>query len=150
MQIEFFDLLAAEGWEPIAFDQADRNYRWGGEGSLADAPVDMAATFEGAMWRSMRVDADFNMGGVRCKPNFTLPWHSLNLRQLIIVMGGELTVESADGQTETVKAGDFWISGADVKQTITAGPEGVTYVDTWPVWVQLITTWHDGDSWVKR
>lgn len=150
MQIEFFDLLADEGWDPIVFDPSDPNFRWGGEGSLPAAPVDMVATFDGAMWRSSRVDADFNMGGVRVKPNFTVPLHSLNLRQLIIVMGGEVAVESAEGESRTVKAGDFWISEANVKQTFTAGPEGAIYVDTWPVWVQLITTWHPGSNWVKR
>lgn len=150
MQIEFFDLLAAEGWEPIAFAQFDPNFRWGGDGPLVDAPIDLAATLDGGMWQSTRVDQDFNMGGKRCKPGLTVPWHSLNLRQLILVMGGEFAVESAEGESRTVKAGDFWISEANVKQTMTAGPEGVTYVDTWPVWVQLYTTWYDDDHWVKR
>jgi quercetin dioxygenase-like cupin family protein len=150
MQIDFFDLLAAEGWDPIVFDQSSPNDIWGGGGLLADAPVDMAATFDGAMWRSTRVDTDFNMGGVRCRANFTVPWHDHNLRELIIVMGGEFTVEWGDNEERrTIGPGDFWISEAGTKHTMTAGPEGVTYVETWPVWVQLKTTWHEG-GWVPR
>jgi quercetin dioxygenase-like cupin family protein len=150
MQIQFFDLLEAEGWDPVSYDQSNPNYSWGGDGSLDDAPVDVKATFDGASWVSTRVDADFTMRGVRWRPNFTVPWHSHNLRQLIIVMGGELTVEDEDGEKHTVKAGDFWISEANTKQTFTAGAEGVTYVETWPVWVQLYTTWYPGEGWIAR
>ena len=150
MKIDFFDLNADTDWEPIVYDQANPSYSWGGGGSLADAPVDLAATFDGAMFRSMRVDSDFNMGGVRCRPNFTIPWHSHNLRELIIVMGGEFTVESDDGSgPRTVRAGDFWISEAGTKHTMTAGPEGVSYIETWPVWVELKTTWHEGAGWAR-
>lgn len=150
MRIEFFDLLATDGWEPVAFDQSSRSFLWGGEGSLAAAPIDLAATLDGAMWRSSRVDADFNMGGVRWRPNFTVPWHSHNMRQLNIVLGGGVTVDSEDGSQYTVKSGEFWISDANSKQTFTTGPEGVSYVETWPVWVQLYTTWHPADGWVTR
>lgn len=148
MKIEFFDLLSSEGWEPISYDRHNPHHFWDGGGSLADAPVDIEASFEGATWRSTRVDPDFTMGGIRVKPNFTFPWHSHNLRQLIILNGGELTVTAADGESKALAPGDFWISEANSKHTMTAGPEGAVFVETWPVWVQLKTTWYPGDGWV--
>ena len=151
MLIEFFDLMAEDGWEPTTYDQSSPNFLWADGGSLADAPVDMAATFDGAVSRSSRVDGDFNMAGARCRPGFTVPWHHNNLRELIIVMGGEFTVEwGDDGEHRTIQAGDFWISDAGTKHTMTAGPEGVTYIETWPVWVELVTTWYDDPGWVRR
>lgn len=151
MKIDFFDLNAADGWEPAtSYDQSSSAHLWENGGPLVDAPIDMAATFEGAVSRSTRVDGDFNMAGARLAPGFTLPWHSNNLRELVVVMGGELTVESDDGEKRTIGLGEFCISEADAKHRMTAGPEGATYIETWPVWVQLVSTWYDGPGWVRR
>jgi hypothetical protein len=66
-------------------------------------------------------------------------------------MGGSMTVEfGEDGEKRTLGPADFWISEAGTKHSMTAGPEGVSYIETWPVWVQLVTTWHDGPTWVRR
>ncbi|MBA4025013.1 MAG: hypothetical protein C0482_21885 [Gordonia sp.] len=149
MKIEFFDLLESAGWEPVSYDQADPNFFWEGGGALADASVNVAATFDGAVSRSTRVDPDFTMSGIQLRPGFAFPWHSHNLRQLIIVNSGEL-IASEDGETRTLVAGDFWITEADSKHQMTAGPEGAIYVVTWPVWVQLKTTWYPGEGWIDN
>ena len=71
--IEFIDLLDDDGWEPMPVDQTSPTYLWNDGGLLADAPVDMEATFNGAMWRQRKVDRSFNLDGLRCRPNFTVP-----------------------------------------------------------------------------
>jgi quercetin dioxygenase-like cupin family protein len=145
--IEFFDLNATEGWEPVAFDQSNANNLWSDGGRLADAPVDVAKTLNGARQRSLRVDSDFVMAGARWKADFTTPWFSSNLRQLFILMGGEFTIESETGDKKTIGLGEFVIIPADEKVRLTTGSEGVVYVETWPVWVQQNTTWHAGEGW---
>jgi len=150
--IEFFNLLDTEGWESMPVDQKSPTYFWAdGGGLLSDAPVDMDATFGGNMSFSTKIDRAFNMNGLRCKPGFTVPKHHHNLRELIIVFGGEFTVEDGDtGESRTVGPGKFWISDAGTPYTMTAGPEGVTYIETWPEPVSnLETTWHDV-GWVHR
>jgi quercetin dioxygenase-like cupin family protein len=146
--IDFFDLLGGEGWERLAVDQTSPGYFWDEGGLLADAPVDMAATFEGGMLVSTRVDRSFNLNGLRCAPGFTVPRHHHNLRELIIVFGGEFTVEYGDRGEEgcrRVGPGEFWISDAGTAYLMTAGPEGVTYIETWPEPVALLETyWHEG------
>jgi quercetin dioxygenase-like cupin family protein len=146
--IEFFDLNAAEGWAPVSFDPPASSELWAGGGLLADAPVNAAKTLDGARWVSERVDSDFVMAGARWKGNFTTPWHTHNLRQLIIIMGGELTIESETGDVETIHLGEFVIIPAEEKVRFTTGSEAASYVETWPVWVQRFTTWHPGDGWV--
>jgi hypothetical protein len=146
--IEFFDLNASDGWEPVTFDQSNPNNLWGDGGLLGDAPVDVAKTLNGARQHSQRVDADFVMAGARWKPNFTTPWFSSNLRQLFIVMGGEFTIESEAGEKASRKLGEFVIIPAGEKVRLSTGPEGVVYVETWPIWVQRYTTWYPGDGWL--
>jgi len=53
--ISFFDLLADEGWEPLDFFQGDPTFYWHDGGFIANAPVDIAATLDGAMWKSTNV-----------------------------------------------------------------------------------------------
>ena len=55
-----------EGWTPMSIDPADPSAASGVDGGpLADAPVDVAATFDGAMWRSTKIDPSFNLIGVQ-------------------------------------------------------------------------------------
>ena len=151
--IEFCNLLDDEGWTPLSVDQSSPTYFWNDGGLLADAPVDMAATFAGGMWVSTKVDRSFNLNGLRCAPNYTVPRHHHNLRELIIVFGGEFTLEYDDGHKQSsrrVGPGEFWISEAGTSYMMTAGPEGVTYVETWPEpMAQLETYWHEG-GWKPR
>ena len=93
MPISFFDLLADEGWEPLDFFQGDPTFYWNDGGFVANAPVDIAATLDGAMWRSTNVEPAFRWQGRRIRPGFTVPKRHVNHPQLMIVVGGQLTVE---------------------------------------------------------
>lgn len=153
MGIEFFNLLSDEGWIELPVDQSAPTYLWHEGGLLADAPVDMEQTFKGNMWWSTKVDPSFNLNGLRCAPDFAVPRHHHNLDELIIVFGGAFHVAwGKDGEegSRTVGPGEFWISRAGTPYLMTAGPEGVTYVETWPEpMANLETYWHDA-GWVHR
>src|SRR5262245_66348034 len=96
--IKFFDLLADDGWAPLQMDQTNPAFSWSEGGSLADAPVDVKATFDGAMWYSTLVERAFNITGLRCRAGFTVPQHHHNRRMLVIVFGGELVIEHYAGE----------------------------------------------------
>jgi len=155
--IDFFNLLDDEGWMPLPVLQTASAYLWNDGGLLADAPVDMEATFKGGMEISSKVDRAFNLNGLRCAPGFTVPRHHHNMDELIIVFGGEFTLEYDDGpqhrdtiSSRTVAPGEFWISEAGTAYMMTAGPRGVTYIETWPDPMSTLKTyWHDG-GWIHR
>jgi len=155
--IDFFNLLDDEGWMPLPVLQTASSYLWNDGGLLADAPVDMEATFTGGMEISTKFDRSFNLNGLRCAPGFTVPRHHHNMDELIIVFGGEFLLEYDDGpdnrameNSRTVGPGEFWISDAGTSYMMTAGPEGVTYIETWPEPMRTLQTiWHDG-GWIHR
>ncbi|MFJ9127750.1 hypothetical protein ACIRJS_26990 [Streptomyces sp. NPDC102340] len=156
MAIESFSLLSDAGWTELPIDQAAPSYFWNGGGLLADAPVDMAKTFGGKMWIATKVDSAFNLNGLRCAPNFSVPRHHHNLDEQIIVYGGSFHVtwgtpgEGGGERSHTVGPGEFWVSEAGTPYLMTAGPEGVTYTETWPEpMAKLETYWHD-EGWVRR
>ena len=97
---------------------------------------------------STKVDRSFNLNGLRCTPGFTVPRHHHNLNELIIVFDGEFTVEwgeQGEARSRRVGPGEFWISDAGTAYMMTAGPAGVTYIETWPEPVaSLKTYWHEG------
>jgi hypothetical protein len=150
--IEFCDLLSDEGWAPLTVDPHDPHHCWERGGSLAGAPVDVAATLTGRLWRSTKVDPTFNAFGVRYAARFSVPRRHHNLRQLVIVFGGTVTVEwgleGEDGR-ESFGLGEFWVTDAGTPYSLTTGPEAVTVVESWSKPVdQLTTYWHD-HRWVK-
>ena len=148
--IDFFDLLDDDDWSPISSDQANPKYFWAEGGLLADAPVDMDKTFDGAMFVSGKIDPNFKMNGLRCRPGFTVPRHHHNMNELIVVIGGEYLIEGAEGESRRIGPGEFFVSDAGTPYTMTAGPEGVTYTEQWPKpGTFLETTWHDS-GWVHR
>ncbi len=155
MTIDFFDLLSDDGWflMPLEGQQEEPRYFWHEGGKLADSPADFAATFADHMSVSSKVDPAFNMNGLRVTPNFVVPRHHHNLRELIIVLGGEYLIEyGQEGAEESqrVGPGGFFISEPGTPYTMTAGPEGVTYLETWPEpQIGLETTWYDR-GWVMR
>ena len=108
MGIDFFNLLDDEGWVPLRFDPA--------------------------ISRSTKIDPSFNLIGLRCPPNATIPTHHHNLRQLVIVFGGELLVEFATDEPDSrrVGAGEFFISDAGTPFAVTAGAAGATFTACWP------------------
>jgi hypothetical protein len=151
--IEFCDLLSDEGWAPFAVDVDDPHAHWLSGGTLADAPVDVAATFDGAMAVSTEVDASFNAVGYRCRPGFTLPRRQHNLRQLVIVFGGGVTVEWGDDGSEgrrSFRLGEFWVTEPGTAYALTAGDEGVVYVESWSEPLERLETWWHDHGWVHR
>ena len=155
--ITFADLLDEQDWVPLSLDQQSfPSYLWVDGGTLADAPVDFAATFDGAMWMSRKpIEIPvFNRNPLRVRPHFVVPRHHHNFDEMLFVFQGEYSIEydTEDGGTDTVvvKPGDVFISHAGTPYTMTAGPEGVVYIETWPGPIrQLTTTWHDS-GWVRR
>ncbi len=158
VSIDFFNLLDDEGWVPLSVDESSVASFWVDGSPLSEAPVDVAATFDGAMWCSTKIDRSFNLYGLRCRPNFTVPRHHHNLRQLIIVCGGELVVEhsgeSDQGANSLVRrrvgAGQFFVSGAGTPITTTTGGEGAIYMVTWPAPVATLETYWHRHGWIDR
>ncbi|WP_344414138.1 hypothetical protein [Pseudonocardia ailaonensis] len=152
MAIEEFSLVDGDGWTDMPLTLQD-SYLWvETDGLLADAPVDFAKTFGTNMTVSTRVDPAFNINGLRCTPNFAVPKHHHNMDELIIVFGGSFTVtweEDGQEQSRTIGPGEFWISRAGTAYQMTAGPDGVSYTETWPEsQVNLRTWWYD-ECWVR-
>jgi mannose-6-phosphate isomerase-like protein (cupin superfamily) len=117
--------------------------------------VDFAATFDGAMWVTTKpIDIPrFNRNPLRVRPGFTVPRHHHNVDEMLFVFAGEYSIEHYDhGEPTTVLVGpgEVFLSRAGTAYTMTAGPEGVTYIETWPRPVrELETVWHDF-GWVHR
>jgi hypothetical protein len=164
MGMTFGNLLSDEDWSPMLegatptgkpISAANPNYLWIDGGPLAEAPVDFDATFGGAMWTAVeRIDVPaFNRNPLRVRPHFTVPRHHHNMDEMILVFQGEYSIEYGDqGEQQTIRVGpgQFFRSHAGTPYTMTAGPEGVTYIETWPEHVnQLQTVWHDV-GWVHR
>ncbi len=152
MPIEFLDLLDDEGWEASPLDPGQPGHRWvdGDDASLAAAPVDVTATFDGAVWRSTRIAPDFGLAGVRLRAGFAMPrcHHSEDVQR--IVFGGSITVIHDEGEIE-VGAGQFFLVQAETPHVLVAGPEGVTYTESWPVKAEPVETcWYPGPEWTPR
>ena len=153
MPITFFDLLDDDGWEPLSFDPGDPSFYWNDGGFMTTAPVDITATFDGAMWHSTNVEAAFRWRGRRIRPGFTVPKRHHNLRQLMIVVAGSIDVAYGDDDEEDqrVEAGEFWVAEKAAPYTMTVGPDGVTYLECWTEPMSLAETyWHDDSHWKRR
>jgi mannose-6-phosphate isomerase-like protein (cupin superfamily) len=156
MPLAFASLLDDDGWVPMSLDQQDNpSYLWEDGRLLADAPVDFAKTFDGAMFvTSKPIDVlGFNRNPLRVIPNFVVPRHHHNIDETIFVFKGEYVIEHGDAdnpESVTVRPGNFFTSRAGTPYTMTAGAEGVTYIETWGVPVtKLKTVWYDV-GWVRR
>jgi len=160
MGIVVADLLDDEDWVPLALDQQDNpTYFWHDGRPLTDAPVDFAATFDGAMWmtrKPIRIFR-FNRNPLRVRGDFVVPRHHHSLDEMVIVLKGEYHIshgaESQGGphpHTVRIGPGEYFISRAGTPYTMTAGSEGVTYIETWPAPLpSLLTYWHE-EGWVPR
>ena len=152
-----FDSLVDDlDWIPMSLEQQHfPTYFWTDGTSFADAPVDFRATFDGAMWMSKKPIEfrAFNRNPLRVRAGFVVPRHEHNLDEMIFVFQGEYSIEHGDvddPQTVVVRPGEFFISEAGTPYTMTAGPEGVTYIETWPEPVTALeTTWHDV-GWIRK
>jgi len=73
---------------------------------------------------------------------------------MIFVFEGQYSIafgeDDGNPQTVVVTPGKFFLSRAGTSYTMTAGPEGVTYIETWPKSPKFLnTTWYDV-GWVHR
>ena len=153
MPIEFMNLVDGEDWLPASLTVDSPNYHWAAGGTLADAPVDVAATFADKMWYTTKVQPGFKMNIVRCAPNFMVPRHHHSLREMIVVLGGELLIEydgEEKGQEMRLRAGQFSTSDAFTPHTMTAGPEGATYFETFSGPMDELEIWWYSEGWVAR
>jgi mannose-6-phosphate isomerase-like protein (cupin superfamily) len=150
-------LLTDTDWIPmsLAGQQESPAYFWEDGGLLKDAPVDFAATFAENMWVSTKPIQflTFYRNPLKVVPNFLVPRHLHNIDETIIVLKGEYKIQFGDPAEDEhviVKPGCFFTSRAGTPYTMTAGPEGVTYIETWgtPV-TSLKTVWYDY-GWVRR
>lgn len=158
VSIFFFDVSDDDAWEPLDVDQDDPNAYWNGGGFLRNAPVDAAATFEKAIRASTKVDPAFGWRGRQIRAGFTVPLRHQSQRALRIVVAGSLEVEydphGSHGTdavtTETVGPAGFWTVEAGMPYRMTAGPQGVSYLECWDGHPSLVEThWHDDPSWVR-
>ena len=149
MPIEFLDILDDEGWVARPVDPTAPGARWSEGGLLAEAPVDVAATFAGRS-ESTAIDPTFALDGIRLAPGSTVPRHHHDQQVLRIVFGGAFEVRS-DDEVANVGAGQFCVVDADTVNSLVAGPEGVTYTESWHLEAPpATTTWHPDPAWVER
>jgi hypothetical protein len=144
MAIEFMKMFSDDDWVPLSLDHTSAEHRWHAGGSLADAPVDVRATFTDAMWkRTVHLD-EFLMVGYRTRANFVIPRHQHNQRKLIILFQGGCQIDYA-GRSEPVSGlGAFFIVDRETPYTMTAGPEGVVYTEQWDLDISddVETVWY--------
>jgi mannose-6-phosphate isomerase-like protein (cupin superfamily) len=152
----FGNLVEDADWVPMNLDQQRYpSYFWQDGGLLKDAPVDFAKTFGESMFVTTKpIDVRrFNRNPLRVVPDFTVPRHHHNIDEMLFVFAGEYHIEHYEsGEPEVVRVGpgEVFLSRAGTPYTMTAGPEGVTYIETWPRRIQeLETVWHDV-GWVHR
>ena len=157
MPIEFLDLLGGGGWEPLSPDVGPAA-RWSEGGSLAAAPVDVGATFDGAVWRATRIDPSFGLTGVWLREDVRVPVHHHDQSLLLIVFGGSVTVATEAGcapdaavrtfESVQLGGGQFCVIEAGTAYSLTAGPEGATFLTSWPQGAQdRQTCWHPDPAW---
>lgn len=130
-------------------------YLWEDGGLLADAPVDFPATFADNMQLSTTpIDImAFNRNPLRVKPGFVVPRHSHNIDETVLVLQGEYTIEYGpldDLSSVVVRPGQFFTSRAGTAYTMTAGAQGVIYIETWAVPVSNLKTFWEDRGWVRR
>lgn len=152
MPIDFLDLLADDGWAPAGLLPEGSGSEWSEGGTLAEAAVDIGATFDGAR-RSTGIDPDFGLHGVRLRPGFVGPRRRHDQPLLVIVFGGTLVVRSGEPDEEVedrVGAGQFCVIDAGTVHSVAAGEDGATYTECWPQDVDGAgTCWYPGPAWAE-
>jgi hypothetical protein len=143
--IDYFHLVSEQegGWEPLLVERlAGRNLSF--DGQPLGPSARLQAAFTNSVWRSTRIDPAFGLIGLRLGPHLAMPQRHHNLRQLTIVFGGELLVDDSAGNARIVCVGQFFVTEADTPYTLTAGPDGATFTETWPpkFAAELETYWY--------
>jgi mannose-6-phosphate isomerase-like protein (cupin superfamily) len=158
MGMHFDSLLDPTVWEPMETEQQQYSecYYWHDGRKLYDSPADFVETFRDAMWvslESMDVGA-FNRSPLKVRPNFVVPRHHHTTKEMIFIFEGTYSIEYGsleNPETVVVGPGQFFLSHPGTPYTMTAGPEGVTYIETWPQHVTGggDTIWYDV-GWVHK
>jgi mannose-6-phosphate isomerase-like protein (cupin superfamily) len=151
------NLLTEADWVPMELENQATNptYYWADGGLLRDSPADFVATFGQNMFTTTKPInvPSFNRNPLKVVPHFVVPRHHHNMDEMIFVFQGEYSIDHGEGderQVTVVKPGQCFLSRAGTAYTMTSGPEGVTYIETWPRSVrELETTWYDV-GWVHR
>jgi hypothetical protein len=152
MSMHFDTLLDPSKWEPMECEQQQysESYYWHDGRKLYDSPADFVETFRDAMWvnhESIDVPS-FNRNPLKVRPNFVVPRHHHTTKEMIFIFQGTYSIESGpldNPVTTVVGPGQFFLSHPGTPYTMTAGPEGVTYIETWPQHVTggSDTIWYD-------
>jgi mannose-6-phosphate isomerase-like protein (cupin superfamily) len=152
MSMHFDSLLDPDNWEPMETEQQQYSecYYWHDGRKLYDSPADFVETFRDAMWVSLQsIDVlAFNRSPLKVRPNFVVPRHHHTTKEMIFIFQGTYSIESGpldNPVTTVVGPGQFFLSHPGTPYTMTAGPEGVTYIETWPQHVTGggDTIWYD-------
>lgn len=151
-------LLDAANWIEMETEQQQfsPNYYWHDGRKLFDSPADFVETFRDAMWITPDVIdvMSFNRSPLKVKPNMVVPRHHHTTKEMIFIFEGEYSIAyGPEGEEQTVllKPGAFFLSHPGTPYTMTAGPEGVTYIETWPHHIMGggDTIWYDR-GWIKK
>ncbi|MBA4025760.1 MAG: hypothetical protein C0482_25715 [Gordonia sp.] len=136
--------------------QFSPNYYWHDGRKLHESPADFVETFRDAMWITPDVIdvMAFNRSPLKVKPNMVVPRHHHTTKEMIFIFEGEYSIAyGPEGEEKTVllKPGNFFLSHPGTPYTMTAGPEGVTYIETWPHHIMGggDTIWYDR-GWIKK
>jgi mannose-6-phosphate isomerase-like protein (cupin superfamily) len=158
MGMHFDSLLDPGNWTPMELEeqQYSPNYYWHDGRKLRDSPADFVATFRDAMWVSLEsIDvAAFNRSPLKVRPNFVVPRHHHTTKEMIFIFHGTYSIEYGDvdnPEKVVVGPGQFFLSHPGTPYTMTAGPEGVIYIETWPQHITGggDTIWYDV-GWIHR
>jgi mannose-6-phosphate isomerase-like protein (cupin superfamily) len=158
MGMHFDSLLDPGNWTPMELEeqQYSPNYYWHDGRKLSDSPADFVATFRDAMWVSLEsIDvAAFNRSPLKVRPNFVVPRHHHTTKEMIFIFHGTYSIEYGEvdnPERVVVGPGEFFLSYPGTPYTMTAGPEGVIYIETWPQHVTGggDTIWYDV-GWIHR
>ena len=138
MPIEFLDLLDADDAAWVPYSPPEGSGVQGSSGPHLD----------GEAWQSTRIDPSFGLTGIRLAPGTTVASHRHNRSLLLLVFEGSLAVthheldDPADEATVSLGAAQFCVIDADTVHRLTAGPDGATYLSSWPLRApELDTTW---------
>jgi mannose-6-phosphate isomerase-like protein (cupin superfamily) len=103
--------------------------------------VDLAKFFERGMWTKYYDTGPFNVLELKLAPGFTIPRHHHNSDQLVFVLEGE-----ARQGNRSFQPGDAYMTPAGQTYTVTAGPEGLRYIEirTAPI-EELQTIWDESN-----
>jgi|SRR5580658_1259222 hypothetical protein len=139
----FFEMGEVE-WKAMEMDlngEMSGNYNSaGGPDQFPDTilgHVDIGAHFRNKLWSHYTKAGEFNFLRLKYAPNFTVPRHYHNIQQVVWITKGE----ARQGNRSFV-VGQGWTTRAGQAYSVTAGPEGVEYIEVRSKPIEdLLTVW---------